>query len=185
MLPTFNTDGLLPPGDYRLTLDQLRNSFLVTGEGVCSSCWDTQWRRWLIDNLETLASQLWQVGIQRIFVNGSFVEDKDHPNDIDGYFECSLDVLKSGELQRKLNALDPHKVWTWTDASRRPGRGTTKRQLPMWPWYHVELYPHVGLPSGILDEHGNQQLFPAAFRRQRSTYKLKGIVELVRKEDSF
>ena len=97
-----------------------------------------------MDNLAILVRQLWQVGIGEVFVNGSFVEDKDHPNDIDGYFVCELRSLASGELQRDLNLLDPHKVWTWDPASRRPYRGYPKRQLPMWHTYRVELYPHVG-----------------------------------------
>jgi hypothetical protein len=29
------------------------------------------------------------------------VEEKDHPNDIDGYFVCDLQVLASGELTRQ------------------------------------------------------------------------------------
>ncbi len=42
--------------------------------------------------------QLWPVGIREIYADGSFVEDKDHPNDIDGYFVCGLRELASGEL---------------------------------------------------------------------------------------
>lgn len=76
-----------------------------------------------MDNLSTLVAQLWQVGITEIFVNGSFVEDKDHPNYIDGYFVCDRRFLASGELERQLNLLDPHKVWTWDPATRRPYRG--------------------------------------------------------------
>jgi len=72
----------------------------------------------LVENLAILARQLWQVGIREIFADGSFAEDKDHPNDIDGYFVCSLDMLRSGELTRRLNLLDPWKVWTWDPASR-------------------------------------------------------------------
>src|ERR1700730_9812930 len=103
-LPGFAADGLLPSGDYPLTLTELRESFLVTGVGVDSEHWDKPWRSQLVDNLDVLVRQLWQVGIDRIFVDGSFVEEKDHPNDIDGYFECDLRYLASGQLQRDLNA---------------------------------------------------------------------------------
>jgi len=68
-------------------------------------------------------------GVREIFVDGSFVEDKDHPNDIDGYFVCDLMQLASGDLAQQLNRLDPYKVWTWDPASRRPYRGYPKRQL--------------------------------------------------------
>ena len=77
-----------------------------------------------------LIKQLWQVGVSEIFLDGSFVEDKAHPNDIDGYFVCDLREFASGRLQQRLNALDPHKVWTWDPTSRRAYRGFTKKQLP-------------------------------------------------------
>lgn len=48
MLPNFNLDGLLPPGDYSLTLDQLKESHLVTGN--CSEFSDTWEQEWRADN---------------------------------------------------------------------------------------------------------------------------------------
>src|SRR5688500_7403701 len=111
-LPGFTEEGLLTPADYPLTLAERGAAHLETGEGGDSAAWDAGWRAHLVDGLEVLVEQLWQVGIDRIFVDGSFVEEKDHPNDIDGYFECPLRYLASGELQRDLNALDPYKIWT-------------------------------------------------------------------------
>ena len=127
-----------------------------------------------------MVHELWDVGIDQIYIDGSFVEEKAHPNDIDGYFECDLMELATGELERKLNALDPYKIWTWDSSSRKPYRGFTKKQLPMWHRYRVELYPHFGQPSGILDEHGNQQQFPAAFRKTRDSFLPKGIVKIIK-----
>jgi len=87
--------------------------------------------------------------------------------------------LASGELERELNLLDPHKIWTWDPASRRPYRGYPKRQLPMWHQYRVELYPHFsGMLSGIRDEQGNELEFPSAFRRSRGDGKPRGIVKI-------
>jgi hypothetical protein len=143
--------------------------------------WDAAWRAKLVDGLEILTRQLWQVGVIEVFADGSFVEDKDHPNDIDGYFVCTLDHLASGRLERELNLLDPFKVWTWDPASRRPYRGYPKRQLPMWHTYRVELYPHVpgiGMGSGILDKDGNELEFPSAFRHSRRDGTSRGIVKL-------
>src|SRR5687767_11749379 len=137
-LPAFTADGVLPPGDYPLTLAELRQSFLVK-EFADNPLWDYRWRLGLVDNLEILVNQLWQVGINEIFVDGSFVEDKNHPNDIDGYFACERMRLASGDLQRELNLLDPHKVCTWSPAARMPAPGFTKQQLPMWHRYRVEL----------------------------------------------
>jgi len=161
-----------------LTFDTLRDSFLVVGPGASYLNWDATWRAKLVDNLEVMVRQLWQVGISDIFINGSFVEDKDHPNDIDGYFTCDLMELASGRLQARLNRIDPYKAWTWDPRARRAYRGYTKTQLPMWHQYRVELYPHFGQGSGITDEFGNELEFPAAFRRSRRDGKAKGIVKI-------
>ncbi len=178
-LPAFTADGVLPVGDYALTLDELRGSALVHGPAgrAKHSHWDTAWREQLVDNLTVLVKQLRQVGITGIFIDGSFVEDKDHPNDIDGYFECDLQDLASGQLERELNLLDPYRIWTW-DPVARSAKGLGKRQLPMWHQYRVELYPHVGQMSGIRDQHGNELDFPAAFRLSRSRIP-KGIIKIL------
>lgn len=180
-LPTFTEEGVLPPGDYELSLEELQESFLVLGPDDPARCpnWDSACRHQLVENAAALIQQLWQVGINEIFLDGSFVEEKDHPNDIDGYFHCDLKHLASGRLQQELNLLDPHKVWTWAPASRRWDKETGKKQLPMWHQYRVELYPHVGQLSGILDPHGNELEFPAAFRLSRQGIP-KGIIKIVR-----
>src|SRR4051794_18351287 len=113
MLPEFTAEGTLPSGDYPLTLDELRRSPLVVGPPAAPPTWDAEWRRTLVDNLAVMVGQLRAVGVTEIFIDGSFAEDKDHPNDIDGYFACDLTRLATGELERDLNLLDPHKVWTW------------------------------------------------------------------------
>lgn len=182
-IPPFTQEGLLPPGDFEVTIEELRESVVVCGLGQpnASPNWDAPWRLKLVDNLEILARQLWAVGIQDIFADGSFAEDKDHPNDIDGYFVCDLERLASGQLERELNLLDPHKVWTWDPASRRPHRGYPKLQLPMWHRYRVELYPHVpglGIGCGIFDKHGHELEFPSAFRQSRRDGAPRGIVKL-------
>lgn len=183
VLPPFEPDGLLPPGDFDLTFEELLRSPLVVGPGTSKDCpsWDSPWRKQLVQNLEILSRQLWEIGIRDIFADGSFAEDKDHPNDIDGYFVCELEQLRTGELVRRLNVLDPSKVWTWDPASRKPYRGYPKKQLPMWHRYRVELYPHVpglGVGSGILDKYGHELEFPSAFRQSRRNGKPRGIVKI-------
>jgi len=182
-IPPFDSDGLLPPGDYELTIDELRQSVLVQGPNSQKDypSWDRPWRERLVANLEILTRQLWQVGIREIFADGSFAEDKDHPNDIDGYFVCGLRELASGDLAQQLNLLDPYKVWTWDPLSRKPYRGYPKKQLPMWHRYRIELYPHVpglGLGSGILDKWGNELEFPSAFRQSRRDGTPRGIIKI-------
>lgn len=181
-LPAFTNEGLLPAGDYELSLKELKLSPLVRGpsEPNHSPRWDALWREKLVDNLAILVEQLRQFGITEIFVNGSFVEDKDHPNDIDGYFECELMRLATGELERELNMIDPYKVWTWDPAARRQYRGYPKKQLPMWHRYRVEFYPHYGQHAGIRDLYGNELEFPSAFRQSRRDGKPKGIIKIRR-----
>ena len=179
-LPGFIEDGVLPPGDYELSIEDLKISNLVHGprEGSLGGNWDTAWRLKLVENLEILVGQLQQVGITEVFINGSFVEDKDHPNDIDGYFECDLRDLANGSLARELNLLDRHKIWTWDPQTRRPYPEYPKEQLPMWHVYRVELYPHWGQGTGIGDRFGNELDFPSAFRISRRTDSPKGIVKI-------
>lgn len=172
-------DGLLPAEDFELTLEELEDSALVENRNDVPE-WDGTWRLKLVKQLGILANQLWRVGIDDIYVDGSFVEDKAHPNDIDGYFVCDANELASGRLEQELNLLDPNKVWTWDPRSRRPFPGYPKRQLPMWHQYRVELYPHFGQGTGILDQFGNELEFPAAFRTSRDQFKSKGIVKLRR-----
>lgn len=179
IIPQFQADGLLPPADYEVSLRELRRSVLVMGPDDKSPHWDADWRSGLVDRLEILVWQLWQVGVTEIFIDGSFVEDKDHPNDIDGYFICDPNALMSGQLQQDLNLLEVDKIWTWSPHSRRPYRGYPKAQLPMWHKYRVELYPHVpGLMSGIRDKFGHELEFPSAFRQCRRNSEAKGIVKI-------
>ena len=90
VIPDFESDGLLPTGDYEVSFSELRESVLALGPRTEEySSWDSAWRLSLIDNLEILTRQLWKAGIRDIFADGSFAEDKLHPNDIDGYFVCS------------------------------------------------------------------------------------------------
>jgi hypothetical protein len=130
MLPPFNQHGHLPPGDYELTLDELRCSMLVRGPATGHPHWDAAWRLHLVESLAVMVGHLWAVGISEIFVDGSFAEDKDHPNDIDGYFVCDMMHLATGRLERELNLLDPQKAWTWSPAARRRTSATQRRSCP-------------------------------------------------------
>lgn len=181
-LPNFTADGVLPPGDYTLTLEQLQESILVLGPGPPNDhpVWDAAWRHDLVENLSVMVQQLWAVGITEVFVDGSFVEDKDHPNDIDGYFVCDEQRIRTRSLHRDLNKIDPAKCWTWDHAARRAFRGYPKKQLPMWHFYRVELYPHwPGLVAGR-DAHGNELEFPAWFRQRRGSGQAKGIIKIIK-----
>jgi hypothetical protein len=181
MLPkSFNKYGLLPAEDYELSLEDLKKSILIKGPSSKSPTWDSAWRFTLVENLSIMIKQLWKVGIEDIFIDGSFVEDKDHPNDIDGYFECDIFELASGDLQRELNLLDPNKIWTWDPDSRKYNAESCKKELPMWHTYRIELYPHGNQDSGIKDKFGYPLMFPSAFRQSRRERRQKGIIKIKR-----
>lgn len=182
----FTNEGVLPPGDYVTTFPELRKSLLVKGTG--SKNWDTAWRLELTHRAEKLVCQLWSVGIDDVYLDGSFVEDKDHPNDIDGYFDPKLSAFSQSDMERfeklqsDLNVIDPHRVWDWSPQSRTHDHETGKKQLPMWHRYRVEFYPHLDQGTGIVDEFGNNLTFPSAFRISRHRFQQKGIVKIVREK---
>lgn len=178
-LPAFTCDGVLPLGDYALTLMELRSSYLVDGPSPTPT-WDRAWRRSLLDHFEQLVGDLWQCGVERIFVSGSFVESSDHPKDLDGYFECDEHDFLTGTLQRRLNAVNPGHIWTW-DASRKYRSDySTKSQLPMWHVHRADLWPHYGRIGGETDSYGYDMLFPSLFRRTKHRPGRKGIIQVIR-----
>ena len=177
MVLTFDEDGLLPEGDYPMTIAELRDSLLVHGPGNTCPQWDSKWRLQLVKNLEHLAKQLWAVGITNLFIDGSFVEDKDHPKDIDGYFETTTYRFATGQLEADLNALE--RIWTWSSTAKRPHRESEKSELPMWHKYRVDLWPqYMGSRSGIRDALGNDLPIAAAFRISRRQNRPRGLIKL-------
>lgn len=178
-LPELTSDGLLPPGDHDLTIEQLRRSYLVTGVGLDVAGWDVVWREHLVDNLEVFVRQLWDVGVDRVFVAGSFVTWRPRPGDIDGYFEC--EATRLAWIIVELSQLQPHLPWDWMHRPVDPSTGIPKPL--MWHRYRVELFPHFTdypAPTGIVDRYGNALFFPAAFRTDRDTLQPKGVVRIIR-----
>jgi hypothetical protein len=181
MLPSFTSEGLLPPGNYDLTIELLKNSILVAGPPEGYPNWDARWRMRLVNSLEILAGQLWQVGIpDPICIGGSFVEDRYHPHDIDGYFYCYDErEFITGELQRKLNELDPHKAWNWSPKSRtHDARG--KWQYPHCHRYSVDLFPNIGQPTGVFDDNGEPMNFYSLMRWSDRVKSNRGVIQLRR-----
>lgn len=81
--------------------------------------------------------------------------------------------------------MNPHRCWTRAPAARTKAKGFTKKQLPLWHQYRVELYPHFpGFTSGITDADGNELQYPSAFRQRRGDGRRKGIVKVVESKTS-
>jgi hypothetical protein len=174
----FNAYGLLDPGEYPLTFSLLRESVLVRGEDGLLP-WDENWRRFLVDSLERCVLQLWECGVEEIYIDGSFVTDKFRPNDIDGYFiPPNPEEVFNGELERRLNRLDPHRSWGW-NRYRLDEFGNF--QLELWHHYRVDLFPHCrGVYAGIAGEDGENMTLDQFFRRDRDFGVEKGIVKLIK-----
>ncbi|MBN1959409.1 MAG: hypothetical protein JW841_00560 [Deltaproteobacteria bacterium] len=179
MLLTFNTNGMLPPGDYAMTIEELRSSILVIRSYDCDdSSWDYDWRLHLVEQLDVLCGNLWDVGITDIFVDGSFATTKSHPGDVDGYFLCEFDLFLSQQLPR-LIAID--EAW---DLNRRIPDMHGKFKPLMWHRYHVELYPQFHPPfecltTAALGSSGTPVLFPEFFRHTRSG-EARGIIRIIK-----
>jgi hypothetical protein len=177
MLPAFDKDGLLPVGDYRLTIDELRQSMLVVGPEQGYPDGDVQQRRRLVDNLARIVEQLWEVGVTSICVGGSFVEDRNHPWDIDGYFYCDFEGIRSGELLRKLNAQDPYCSWDWDPKSRTPD-SRRKLQYPLWHRYNIDIHPNHGQGTGVFDGSFNEMNYYALMRWSRRVRRIRGVIQI-------
>ena len=76
MLPSFNDDGVLPPGIWPCEMAELAQRFAVFRR--------TDRRLRLYGQLENLLRETLRTGVVvEVIIDGSFVTDKDEPNDID------------------------------------------------------------------------------------------------------
>jgi len=150
-----------------MTLNQIRQSVLVNGEGL-----DKKWRARLVTGLAILADHLWRVGIEEIYINGSFVTNKPRPGDIDGYYVCDAHSIADGSIFRALNEVAGDDIWDIT--KRVSYHGGPPKPL-MWHKYRIELYPHCE------EIHLNfpHPPFPQFFRQTRAGTG-KGIVKLIK-----
>ncbi len=77
----FNSKGLLPPGIHVVTLEQLETNFT----------WSNH-RKKLFKKFKGAYKNLTRANVKKIWIDGSYVESKEHPNDIDGCWEYTNDV---------------------------------------------------------------------------------------------
>lgn len=87
MIPPFTEAGLLPPGIYWATWEEIVE---VYG-------WNSR-RQELLCGLRKALMSLQIAGCETVYLNGSFVTSKEEPGDFDGCWELegvSLDLLES------------------------------------------------------------------------------------------
>ncbi|MGB5713078.1 MAG: hypothetical protein WBM44_19500 [Waterburya sp.] len=81
MLPPFNERGNLPPGIYEITWTELKNRFGFNSH-----------RQSILIGLQAVLQLLGKANCQRVDLGGSFVSNKEYPNDFDGcYDDMSID----------------------------------------------------------------------------------------------
>lgn len=81
MIPQFTGEGLLPPGVHQTNPGELKEKM----------GWSRK-RRELIEGLEEALALMAACGVVRAYLDGSFVTDKDRPNDVDGCYDLAEDV---------------------------------------------------------------------------------------------
>jgi Family of unknown function (DUF6932) len=78
MLPAFTASGVLPPGTHSASWSEFAQRFGCTPR-----------RQVLLQGLLEAAANLRQAGARVLWVGGSFVTDKEEPNDWDGVWDPS------------------------------------------------------------------------------------------------
>jgi hypothetical protein len=187
----FNDYGYLPPGNHELTFAQLKESILVHGEPWITG-WDASWRLTLVNRLEQLVPYLWDYGVERVYIDGSFCSDKPRPRDIDAFydFEMPAEIMEiDDEVRRHQVALDYFEIFSaqlnkkfdepiWNIWERKYVDETGKRQTLMWERFKVELMPNCwGIYAGAWYQGGKLRKFDEFFRYDRFGYE-KGLVLL-------
>jgi hypothetical protein len=84
-LPPFNELGYLPPGIYEISWLELMERFVTNPQ-----------RQRLATGLAAAIRKLAIAGCRRVLIGGSFVTNKENPNDFDGWYESfglDLNVL--------------------------------------------------------------------------------------------
>lgn len=93
MIPPFDERGNLPPGIHLARWAEILERF---GEN--------QWRRELLDGVGRAAHELRGAGCRRVWLDGSFVTDKEFPADFDLCYELvstQVDLLRPQLLDRR------------------------------------------------------------------------------------
>ena len=93
--PEFTADGGLPPGIYRGTADEIAERF----------CRDSERRQYLEEPLRLLVQIAIDSEAIALYLNGSFVTDKQNPRDIDGVIVLPDAFDTTGELAQRLRQL--------------------------------------------------------------------------------
>jgi len=167
----FAKSGLLPPGDHAISLEELEK-FIGQGPGGGQS-WDTAWRLQLLQEFKRRYQQLRAVGINEVYIDGSYATDKFHPNDMDVYFVVPRKIWRSG-AEQALQDQDPE-FWRFEPELGVDG----KLGYPMAFRHHIEMYP-VYLEHTPEYAECQEMIDPKIkfFRTDKYSHRTKGIIKI-------
>ncbi|MBA2535757.1 MAG: hypothetical protein H0V21_12180 [Rubrobacter sp.] len=120
MILRFTDEGLLPPGIHETDLGELEEKM----------GWSRK-RQGLFETLEEALGLMATCGVIRVHLDGSFVTDKDRPNDVDGCCDLAEDV--SAEDLERLTPIFPPNLSNRAEAKRR---------------FRVDLFPAAATELG-------------------------------------
>ncbi len=76
MIPPFDQNGNLPPGEHPCTWDELENRYATTNQRIN-----------LLNGLQAALENLNTAGCHTVWIDGSFVSDKPQPQDYDACWD--------------------------------------------------------------------------------------------------
>lgn len=133
MIPPFDTRGYLPEGIHEATLYEIEKRLAITPD-----------RKRLFKGLKRLAIALKAAGCKTLYINGSYVTNKQEPGDYDAVWE----------YEGVNNALDPLLRDGWNlKRIKLKYRGDVFCRMPeILGVDHVEFFQQdrSGLPKGII-----------------------------------
>jgi len=89
VIPAFDSNGNLPPGIHRCTVDEIVTRF---GHGSSERQVETS-------QLVQFVDWARQAGVRRLLVNGSYITSKAEPNDVDLVVLPGAVVIEASEIQ--------------------------------------------------------------------------------------
>lgn len=133
MIPEFEKKGYLPPGVHPATLAQIEKRYAYNPV-----------RRRLFEGLRKLARNLKEAGCKTLYLNGSYITDKNEPGDYDAVWE--YEGVNMG--------LDPllRNGWDMKEIKRKYGGDVFCRMPEVLRKDHLEFFQtdRDGMPKGII-----------------------------------
>lgn len=120
-IPPLEETGYLPGGDHEATLDEVEQMFGSSGFK----------RREIMGNLRDVMLELWALGVDTVWLDGSFISSKRRPGDVDVVY-----VPPAGA-----------DTTTW---GRLAATGDARRRLEDYYGIHLWEYPSYGRHGGPL-----------------------------------